>query len=423
MRPTSLISLFSNRNYAVFTVGNVLSMIGNWIQIVTMTWLTWEMTGSTLWLGIISAAQIIPVFVLSPWAGVLADRVERRDLIFRSQAVACVISLALWGLYELGLLNVGMIFVIKALLAGCVAINQPARLALLPDLVHKKDFAGAIAFGAVTFNVARFLGPAIAGLIIAVGDIGLAFLLNAVSFLALLVAVRMLRLEKQIIGRTSQRQSSSHDLKNGIRYAFQHAGIATIMAMYLLQALAIGPVIQLLAAYADVAFSSGPEGLAILTSASGFGSIVGGLWMTRYSSTTSLITIVTASALVAMIAVLAFVSVGSLAVGAVVICLYSSMTVLFRVGSQTLVQLSVTESMRGRVLGLWSMLNRGGPSLGAVLMGIITQQFGLTTPFYISSAIFLAALLLMAHHRAAISRALATQEQPSTPGEPTAAAR
>jgi len=414
MRVAALVSLFSNRNYTIFTLGNVLSMIGNWVQIVTMTWLTWELTHSTLWLGIISAAQIAPVFIVTPWAGVLADRVERVKLIFRSQAVACVIAVALYVLYELDLMTIGVIFASKALLAACVAVNQPARMAIMQDLVRKEDFPSSIAFGAVTFNVARFVGPAIAGLIIALGDIGMAFLLNAISFFALLVAVKMVKVGKRDVATTRARQSTLHDAWEGLRYASTHAGIVTIMGLYLIHALAVGPIIQLLAAYSDVAFGQGPEGLAILTSASGLGSILGGMWMTRPNSISDLTNVVCAAGFLAVLVVVVFVSLSSLTIAMVVICFYSSMTVAFRVASQTLVQLSVADAMRGRVMGLWAMLNRGGPSLGAILMGVLTDAYGLKVPFYVAAALMTTIMLAIIGRRHSLSSALAEERSPQS---------
>jgi predicted MFS family arabinose efflux permease len=161
-----------------------------------------------------------------------------------------------------------------------------------------------------------------------------------------------------------------------MRYASTHIGIVTIMGLYLVHALAVGPIIQLLAAYSDVAFGRGPEGLAILTSASGLGSILGGMWMTRPSSISDLTKVVCTAGFLAVFIVVVFVSLTNLTVAMVVICFYSSMTVAFRVASQTLVQLSVTDAMRGRVMGLWAMLNRGGPSIGAILMGVVTNAYG-----------------------------------------------
>ena len=118
MHLSSFTSLFSNRNYAIFVSGNLISLTGNWVQIVAVAWLTWEMTGSTLWLGIMAMAQVVPFVLVTPWAGVLADRYERRKIIFLSQSGACLTALTLFALYELGILTIGVLF---AVLAGLVA--------------------------------------------------------------------------------------------------------------------------------------------------------------------------------------------------------------------------------------------------------------------------------------------------------------
>ncbi|MBT77519.1 MAG: hypothetical protein CL798_04925, partial [Chromatiales bacterium] len=248
MHLSSFTSLFSNRNYAIFVSGNLISLTGNWVQIVAVAWLTWEMTGSTLWLGIMAMAQVVPFVLVTPWAGVLADRYERRKIIFLSQSGACLTALTLFALYELGILTIGILFVMKALLATCVAFGQPARMAMTPELVSRKDLGSAIAFGAVTFNIARFIGPAVAGLIIALGDVGLAFFINAGSFLALLLAVKMLKLADRKPVAVDKRRSNLEQAWDGLLYAAHHRGISVVMSLYLLQAVCIGAITQLFAA-------------------------------------------------------------------------------------------------------------------------------------------------------------------------------
>jgi len=412
MHLPSVISLFSNRNYAIFISGNIISLIGNWVQIVAVAWLTWEMTASTLWLGVMAMAQVVPFVVVTPFAGVLADRHDRRRIIFLSQVCACVIALTLFALYEWGMVNIGILFVAKALLATCVAFSQPARMAMTPELVRRDDIGSAIAFGAVTFNLARFIGPAVAGIIIAVGDIGLAFLINAGSFLALLLAVKMLQLKERERAAPKDRRSGMREAWDGLRYAAGHSGILVVMCLYLLQLLSVGSITQLFAAYADVAFSMGAEGLALLTSVAGLGSVLGGVWMTRHSSVSGLTSILCTGAFLSAAMVSAFVLLSNLWIALGVIFMYSAVTVAFRVSGQTLVQLSVEESMRGRVMGLWAMLGRSGPSLGALLMGGLTELFGLSVPFLAAAGIVAVVTIVAASRRQRLSTALGENESP-----------
>jgi len=412
MHLSSVISLFSNRNYAIFVSGNIVSLIGNWVQIVAIAWLTWEMTGSTLWLGVMAMAQVVPFLVVTPFAGVLADRYDRRRIIFISQACACVVALVLFALYEWGIVNIGILFVAKTLLATCVAFSQPARMAMTPELVSRGDLGSAIAFGAVTFNLARFIGPAVAGIIIAFGDIGLAFLINAGSFLALLLAVKLLRLEARERVASRERRSGLREAWDGFQYAVNHSGILVVMCVYLLQLATVGAITQLFAAYADVAFAMGAEGLALLTSVAGLGSVLGGVWMTRNSSVSGLTGILCVGAFLSATLVSVFVLLSNMWIALAIIFLYSAVTVAFRVSGQTLVQLSVEEGMRGRVMGLWAMLGRSGPSLGALLMGGLTELFGLSTPFLVAAGVVGAVTIVAASKRHHLTSALGENKSP-----------
>ena len=382
------------------------------MQIVAIAWLTWELTESTLWLGIMAMAQVVPFVLATPWAGVLADRYDRRKIIFLSQSGACLTALSLFILYELGFVTIGILFAMKALLATCVAFGQPARMAMTPELVNRKDLGSAIAFGAVIFNIARFIGPAIAGLIIALGDVGLAFLFNAGSFLALLLAVKLLKLADRKPTDIDHRRSKLKQAWDGLQYAANHHGIAVVMSLYLMQALSIGAITQLFAAYSDIAFASGVEGLALLTSAAGLGSIFGGIWMTRQSSVSNLTGILCVGIFLSAILVSIFVLLSNLWIALGVIFLYSSVTVAFRVSGQTLVQLSVEESMRGRVMSVWAALGRSGPSLGGLLMGGLTDFYGLSTPFIVAAVIMGVITIVAASRRENLSTALSVRDAP-----------
>lgn len=410
MLPTSLTSLFSNRNFAIFIGGNILSLIGTWIQIVTIAWLTWELTESTFWLGIMAMAQLLPTLILTPWAGVLADRYERRTVVFWAQSCACVITLVLFALYEFDMLTIVWLFAAKASISGFLSLSQPARMAMTPDLVRDRDLPTAIAFGSITFSVARFIGPAIAGVIISFGDIGWAFLINAVSFMALLIAVSLLRLPAQDSPTTAQRRGAVYAIGEGMTYVRHHPGLIVLFGFFLLRVLTIGSISQFFAAFSDLVLGRGPEGLALLTSSAGCGSLLGGLWMARQKSAAGLTTALCAGALLSALMVVGFCMTTDMTIAMAVIGLYSAMTTLSYVAGQTLTQIAAAPSMRGRVMSFWALLDRGGPALGAFAMGIWTEAFGLTLPFLYGAVIMGAAALVIWTGRPRLARALAAAE-------------
>jgi predicted MFS family arabinose efflux permease len=252
----------------------------------------------------------------------------------------------------------------------------------------------------------------VAGLIIALGDVGLAFLINAGSFLALLLAVKQLKLAKRESTTLADRRSNTKQAWDGLQYALKHNGIVVVMGLYLLQAICIGAITQLFAAYADLVFASGAEGLALLTSAAGLGSIFGGMWMTRHTSVASLTGILCAGIILSVVLVSVFVLLSNLWIALGIIFLYSSVTVAFRVSGQTLVQLSVDESMRGRVMGVWAVLGRSGPALGGLLMGGLTEIFGLSVPFIVAAIVTGVVTVAVASKRRKWSAALAAQQSP-----------
>ncbi len=406
MLPASLTSLFSNRNFAIFIGGNILSLIGTWIQIVTIAWLTWELTESTFWLGIMAMAQLLPTLIVTPWAGVLADRYERRRVVLIAQSCACVLTLALFALYEFDMLTIVWLFAAKASISGFLALSQPARMAMTPDLVRDRDLPTAIAFGSITFSVARFIGPAIAGIIIAFGDIGWAFLINAISFMALLVAVSLLRLPPQDGTAISQRRGAVFAIREGMTYVLHHSGIIVLFGFFLLRVLTIGSISQFFAAFSDLVLGRGPEGLALLTSSAGCGSLLGGLWMARRKTAAGLTTSLCAGALLSALMIIGFCMTTDMIIAMVIIGLYSAATTLSYVAGQTLTQMAAAPSMRGRVMSFWALLDRGGPALGAFAMGVWTEAFGLTLPFLYGAVIMGAAAMIVWAGRPRLARAL-----------------
>jgi len=386
--------LFANRNFTIFFVGNGLSIIGNWINIVTIAWLTWEFTESTLWLGIMATAQVVPTVIATPWGGILADRFPRRSVIFISQAWALVIAFSLFVLYEFDALNIVLLFAGRALLATFLGASQPSRMALNLDLVERRHLPSAVALGSITFSLARFAGPAIAGVVIAYGDVGLAFLLNALSFVALLVAVRMLRLPAESARGNGRKNSAVRDFREGISYAVNHPGIAVLFGLFLTRIVSIASISQFYAAYSDVIFGRGADGLAILTSSAGLGSLFGGFWMARARSTAQLISALVVGGVLSSAAIIVFVTNSDFRLAIVITAAYSFLTTLFFVSCNTLTQLAVHDDMRGRVMSFSAMFDRAGPAFGGMLMGAFTEWYGLTSPFlYAAGAMGIVSLL------------------------------
>ncbi len=196
-----LVSLpLRNSTFAIYSAGNAVSLVGMWMQRIAIGWLTWQLTESGLWLGIVAFADFFPVLLLGLIAGAAADRWDRLRVVKTSQAISMVQATVLFVLTATGHMTIGLLVTLTALQGAVVAFNQPARLALVPSLVSSADLASAIAINAVIFNLARFIGPMFAGLAIVWSGVSAAFAVNAVSYVAFLVALANIHLTESSCG-------------------------------------------------------------------------------------------------------------------------------------------------------------------------------------------------------------------------------
>ena len=323
---------FAHRNYLVYVSGNSISLIGWWLERVAVGWLTWTLTHSGAWLGLISLADFLPVLFLAPFAGVLADRRDRVRIIRLTQWIGCVQASLLEVLVASDAMTIEILFALVLMLGIASGVAQPSRLALIPTLVDRESLASALAINSVIFNLARFIGPALAGIVIAEIGISAAFAANAVSYIAFQISLLNLRgLPPQpSVGRQNVLRASVE----AFSYACRHSGIGPMLLLFLVTTIGTRGFIELFPGFADRVFGRGPQGLAMLTSTVGLGAICGASWMVLRSAITG-------------------------------------------VGAQTLIQAAVDIRMRGRIMALYGMIFRAGPAVGAVLMGTLSEYLGL----------------------------------------------
>lgn len=370
---------FASREYRIYAAGNAVSLIGTWMQRIAVGWLAWRLTRSGAWLGIVSFAELFPTVVLSPWAGALADRHRRLRVVWTTQLVAMAQASLLAGLTALGLLGIGGLVGLTALLGAANAFNQPARLAFIPSLVDRASLASAVAINSVIANLARFVGPAIAGFVIAGGGTSVAFALNAASYLAFLVALACLRGVCEDAPRQARRPLL-HAMLDGYRYAAGHAGIGELLLLMAVTSLGARGFIRMLPGFADTVFGRGPQALAWMVATVGLGAICGGIWMVRRHGVAGLTAIVFANTLLMAGALLAFTATARFWVALPCLWVAGFAFVASGIAAQTLVQSAVDAQLRGRVMALYGMIFRAGPAFGALLTGILSAQLGLRLP-------------------------------------------
>jgi predicted MFS family arabinose efflux permease len=389
----NLTRVLSHREFAAFTAGNFVSLIGTWMQRIAVGWLTWQLTQSATWLGIIAFADLAPAVLVAPFGGVVADRWDRLKLMKFAQVTGLFFATLLAVLYGMGELTIWPLFVIVFLLGMTDAFAQPARLAFVSTMVPNHELATAVAIKSITFNAARFIGPAVAGIIIATVGIFWAFVGNAVTFVFFLVALGFIRSGGGGPRRTG-RVTILRDTMEGVAYAFSGRGVGALLVLMIFSSFTIRPVIELLPGWAADVFGGGAAELAMLTSAIGVGAVIGGFWLASRTSTRGLFraTLVCSGGQAVMMFLFALSS--NIRIALPIAAAGGLFLVTSAIGAQTLVQINVEDGMRGRVLGLYGLILRAFPALGALVMGLASETFGLRLPL-IAGTVLLAAFTIV----------------------------
>lgn len=412
------------RNY---TIGSTISVIGVWLQRMANGWLIWQLTESPAWLGIIAFSDLFVMMLLSPLAGVVADRIDRLKLLHVAQAMFFSQAVAVTLFYAAGMMTIELLLALTIFQGAAHAVHTAARLALLPNLVPKDLLPQAIAVNAVSFNVARFIGPAFAGLVITTWGLTPAFAINAATFAvfsALLLRVRVTVPDKP---RTGEGGMFSQ-MVEGCRYATRHPGIGPMLILTLVTSFTIRALPDLLPAFAGKVFERGVDGLAWLTSAMGFGAMIGGLMIARQRGLHGLTRNVIWNVAFMAAAIAALASTENFWLGVVAAAACGFALTMNGTGVQTLIQSSVDGALRGRVMAVFTLLYQGAPAIGAVALGAIADHFGMQPPF-LGGALFCLILFVWMMRRAGpISAALEgprraeVSTEINRPAEPQAAA-
>ncbi len=338
-------------------------------------------------------ADFFPVVVIAPFAGAVADRFDRLRVVTISQSLLLVQALVLFALTASGTINVALIVALTAVHGIVVAFNQPARLALVPSLVPRADLGAAVAINSVSFNLARFIGPIFAGLAIVWSGVAAAFGANALTYVAYLIALARIRIVPGDDEEIAAPRGFIADIGDGIRYTATHPAIGSLLL--LLVAIGVGgrPLTELLPGFADDVFQAGAAGLSILASAVGAGAILAGLWLGHRANSSNLLAVTLATTLGMALSVVAIIATDRLWLAVPAVVAYGFCMSAAGIASQTLVQLASARNMRGRVMGLYGLIFRGGPAIGALGAGIISVQLGLRWPVVIGATLLVAAWL------------------------------
>jgi MFS family permease len=368
-------SALSSRNFLIYLTGTTISLHGLWIYRVALGWFTWELTGSELWVGIVAFTQFGPGVVFGPIFGVLADRFDRRKTSIIIN-ILCVINMVCLGVFTaFGYVDI-YVLVTQSLIQGSLdGAHAPIRMTIVPNLVEKIQLQSAIATASISFNLSRFVGPAIAGLIIATFGVATAFLVNGFSYLAYIIAISIVEL-RPAAARPVLPTNVWTEMLDGIRYVVRHRTIRGLLVVVAVASVFGRGTLEMMPAFADEVFQRGSSGLAILTSAMGVGAVLMGLVLTRGTEWLNS-RVVKMSVVIAGFLVVAFASIDSLWLAVPIVVGLGIILSVCGVGSQILIQTLVEDEVRGRVSSFWGMLAFGGTALGSLIIGTSASMFGL----------------------------------------------
>ncbi|MFT5175249.1 MAG: MFS family permease [Gammaproteobacteria bacterium] len=361
-------------------------MVGLWTQRVAVGWLAWELTYSGAWLGVIAFADLFPSLVVGPFAGVLADRMDRLKIMRGSQLLSMAQAGILAILAISGTITIWMLFVLVLVNGIISSVNQPARLAVISSLVPRAHLSSAIALNSISFNLARFIGPAIAGTLIVSIGVGAAFAVNAFSFLAFLIALSLIRVEDTRVPRAAdQRGGMFSEIAEGLRYVRNHPTIGPILLLATATGIGLRCFVELLPGFTAQIFERGAEGLAALGSAIGVGAIIGGLWMAQRGTSTSLTRVALVNSFLTALSVLAFAATTNFFFALVCAAAFGMFMSVSGIAVQTTVQMRADAHVRGRTLSVYGLIMRASPATGALILGVASEVAGLRLPLALAA--------------------------------------
>lgn len=363
------------RNYRLFFMGQGISLIGTWMQQIALSWLVYRLTDSVFLLGAVTFCSQIPSFLLGPFAGVLADRFNRHRILLLTQFLSMLQASLLATLVLTNTVEVWHVLALSAFLGTVNAFDIATRQAFVIELVEKReDVSNAIALNSSMFNMARLIGPSVAGVLIATVGEGQCFLINAVSYVAVLGSLLLMRLKP--FERVKQEHKVWQSLKEGVNYAFGFAPIRALILIVALLSLFGMPFSVLMPVFARDILHGGANTLGYLMGASGVGALVGALFLAQRKTVVGLGKVLVFTMALFGVALIAF-SFSEILLVSLVCMLFSGFGMIVTMAScNTLLQTIVDDNKRGRVMSLYSMAFMGMAPFGSMLAGTVAEEIG-----------------------------------------------
>jgi MFS family permease len=376
-----------HRNFQLFFSGQLISLIGTWMQTVAQSWLVYRLTKSTLLLGEVGFASQIPVFLVAPIGGMVADRVNRHRIVIATQTTSMILAFILAALTLSNMITVREIFVLAALLGVVNAFDIPGRQSFLVDMVGKEDLMNAIALNSSMFNGARVIGPAIAGILVAKIGEGWCFFANGASYIAVIIGLLLMKVQSV---RRPKSDSPIADIVEGFRWVSHTGPIRMLLLLLGLVSLVGMPYTVLMPVFADKILHGGASGLAsflhakdpgavrlgVLMGATGVGALLGALTLALRSGVRGLGRLIVLTCAGFGLSLIVFAASKSFWASTMLLIPVGFCIMLQMACSNTLIQTMVPDVLRGRVMSLYSMMFMGMAPFGALLGGALANRLG-----------------------------------------------
>ena len=395
------------RNFRLFFTAQLISVSGTWMQSVAQAWLVLHLTGSGVDLGIVVGLQFLPMLLLGPFGGLVADRADKRTLLFATQTAGGLLALVLGVLVVSGTVVLWQVYLLAGLLGMVNLFDNPARQTFMIEMVGRDDLPNAVSLNAVVMNASRVVGPAIGGVIITVFGLGICFFVNAASYVAVIIGLAMMRVSE--LHPTEPVPRAKGQVRDGFRYVWRTPALRNVLlAVALIGVFAYNFTVTL-ALLAKVTFHGGAGSFAVLTSCMGAGAIVGGLLAAHRSRPTPRLLQVLALVFGGLLAAVAFAPT-LLTADLLIVCMGAASIGFIATANATL-QLTADPAMRGRVMALYAMAFLGTTPIGAPLVGAIAQWTNPRVALLTGAvATVVAAGLLMWRHQAGIRHGVTDAE-------------
>jgi MFS family permease len=384
--PQSRLKALRHRDFATFWAGLLVSYTGTWMHLVAQGWLVVTLTDSPRWLGVVAMAEAIPYILLPPLGGALADRVDRIRMLKVTQSAQLLVAVVLASLSLLGVVTVRHVIVLAFLSSSANALDQPTRYALVPDLVPERDLLSAVSLDSITFHSAALAGPALAGLLIGLVGFGGIFTLNALSYMAVLLAV--FRLRASSTHRRQQGSSLGRELKDGLVAAVRTPVLLGILLLICLLSLCARPYMVLMPAFAKSVLEVDVQSLGLLYAGPGLGTLIGGLALASVGDGLSKQLLLWLSVLALAGLLVAFALSSSLWPAVLLLCGVGVTTGVFAATTNTLLQIHTPDFLRGRIMSYYTVALLGLSPLGGSLSAFAASAFGVRAAILAGGALF-----------------------------------